>query len=100
MVRAALLTSAQLSSYDHSKHLLKRHQIMEEGVADRPGRAGRSSLVSGLCATTAAAPADVIKSRVMDARKATEAGQVALYRNVWDCVAKVPGRAAAPAVLV
>ena len=32
MVRAALLTSGQLASYDHSKHLFKTHGIMQEGV--------------------------------------------------------------------
>ena len=32
-VRAALLTSGQLASYDHSKHLFKTHDILPEGVA-------------------------------------------------------------------
>jgi len=31
-VRAALLTSGQLASYDHSKHLFKTHGILPEGV--------------------------------------------------------------------
>ena len=32
MVRAACLAGAQLSGYDHSKHLLKTNGIMEEGA--------------------------------------------------------------------
>lgn len=82
-IRAALLTAAQLSSYDHSKHLLKDQGILQEGFALHI----TSSIVSGLCATTAAAPADVIKSRIMAARKAAGGGAV-MYTSVWDCVVK------------
>ena len=33
MARAAVLTSSQLSSYDHTKRYLLRHKYMEDGPA-------------------------------------------------------------------
>ena len=32
MVRASLVTAAQVASYDHSKTLILRHNLMEEGT--------------------------------------------------------------------
>ena len=78
IARAALLTAAQLATYDHTKYTLKSHGIMEEGVPLHIV----ASLVAGFCATTACAPADLVKTRIMcDPRRE-------LYRNPIDCVIK------------
>eukprot|EP00667_Euglena_gracilis_P013613 EG_transcript_14055 len=64
MLRASLVTAAQVASYDHSKTLFLRHKLMEEGVS----LFVVCGLISGLTATTIAAPADFIKTRVMNDR--------------------------------
>lgn len=86
-VRAALLTAGQLASYDHTKFLLKEHEILEEGFALHM----IGSLVAGLCATTLAAPADVIKTRLMNDRDAVSHGQTRNYSGAVDCFLKVRG---------
>eukprot|EP01083_Nonionella_stella_P008057 23240_1 len=78
IARAALLTAAQLATYDHTKYTLKTNGVMEEGVPLHVV----ASLVAGFAATTAAAPADLVKTRIMcDPRRV-------LYRNPIDCVIK------------
>ena len=58
--------------------ILKMNGIMDEGASLHIV----ASLVSGFCATTTCAPADLIKTRIMcDSRKE-------LYRNPIDCVYK------------
>lgn len=74
MVRAALGRGAQLSCYDHSKYLLKRHCGMHEGVLLH----SIASFLSGLAFATASAPADIVKTRLM----ADTGGQ---YRGPLDC---------------
>jgi len=80
MVRAATLTATQLSTYDHSKVLLKKENILEEGFQLHIV----ASLISGLCATTVAAPADLVKSRLM----ADAHGDKRLYHGSLDCLIK------------
>lgn len=58
--RAGLLTAAQLSTYDHTKVLAKRR-----GWAEGVRLHVLAAAVSGLVATIACTPADVLKSRVM-----------------------------------
>ena len=65
MSRAALLTAAQMSTYDHAKVLGKRHGIFSEGVSLHCVAAA----ISGFAAQLACNPADVLKSRVMSARQ-------------------------------
>ncbi|KAI9145494.1 mitochondrial substrate carrier family protein ucpB-like protein [Paraphysoderma sedebokerense] len=76
--RAALLTAGQMASYDHSKHLLKKYNIMNEGIPLHIS----SSVIAGLCAATMAAPADLIKSRVMGDKARAQ------YSGVVDCIYK------------
>lgn len=73
MTRAALLSSGNLASYDHSKVLIRRQGWMEEG----PRLHVVCAIISGLVATTACNPADVVKSRVMMARGEGESISVA-----------------------
>mmetsp|Transcript_47126 Transcript_47126/g.145650 ORF Transcript_47126/g.145650 Transcript_47126/m.145650 type:complete len:347 (+) Transcript_47126:89-1129(+) len=74
MMRAACGRGAQLSCYDHSKWLLKRHAGMREGVPLHM----LGSFLSGLAFATASAPADIVKTRLM----ADTAGR---YRGFGDC---------------
>lgn len=60
-IRSSLLTAGQLSSYDHTKQLLKAHGILSEGIPLHV----TSSIISGLVAATFCAPADRIKTSMM-----------------------------------
>ena len=60
MSRAGLLTAAQMSTYDHAKTVARRNGIGESSTLH-----AAAALFSGLCATLACNPADVIKSRLM-----------------------------------
>jgi hypothetical protein len=75
VLRAAVLTSAQLSSYDHTKHMLINHTTYFE---DRLDTHLVSSLIAGLCTAIASNPVDVVKTRYMNDQKA--------YKGVVDCL--------------
>lgn len=77
--RAALLTAGQLASYDHTKHVLRQYDVLQEGAALHTAAA----LVAGLAATTAAAPADLVKSRIMADRSSGGSGR---YAGTLDCI--------------
>jgi hypothetical protein len=74
VVRAAVVTSSQLSSYDHTKHVLIHHTTYFE---DRFDTHLIASLTAGLCTATASNPVDVVKTRYMNDQKA--------YKGVVDC---------------
>ena len=76
ILRASLLTSVQLSSYDQSKRLLLLHSDYFE---DNLFTHLTASLISGLITTTLVNPADVIKTRMMCDRR---------YSNPFDCLKK------------
>ena len=78
IARAALLTAAQLATYDHCKYTLKSNGIMDEGTPLHV----TASLVAGFCATSACAPADLVKTRIMCDPNHE------MYRNPVDCVIK------------
>ena len=63
-IRSSLLTAGQLSSYDHSKQLIKAGGFLKEGVPLHV----ISSVISGLVAATVCAPADRIKTAMMIGR--------------------------------
>jgi solute carrier family 25 uncoupling protein 27 len=79
--RAMLVQLGDLTAYDQAKQFWSR----EAGLADGPLLHAASSAVAGLVAATMGAPADVIKTRVMnqplDAR-----GRGTLYAGTLDCV--------------
>jgi hypothetical protein len=60
-LRAGLMTSSQLATYDEAKALLMKLPFFDDGVATHFS----ASLISGLVATTICSPVDVIKTRVM-----------------------------------
>jgi hypothetical protein len=53
------------------------------------GSLDRASLIAGVCASTACAPADMVKSRIMHDRDRAHAGGKRLYKNSWDCAVQV-----------
>ncbi|KAI5815694.1 mitochondrial carrier domain-containing protein [Pyronema omphalodes] len=60
-LRAGLMTSCQLATYDQAKRLLLKSGYFQDGVSTH----FTASLMSGLIATTVCSPVDVIKTRVM-----------------------------------
>lgn len=60
-LRAALMTAAQLASYDQFKAYLLKMRMFEDGLLTH----FTASLLSGLVATTICSPVDVIKTRIM-----------------------------------
>jgi len=63
-IRAILMNASQLVSYDFFKDVILSHNLMSNGI---PLHFVASAL-AGTVATTICAPADVVKSRVMNAR--------------------------------
>ncbi|ORZ32408.1 mitochondrial substrate carrier family protein ucpB-like protein [Catenaria anguillulae PL171] len=77
--RASLLTAGQLASYDHTKYLLKsKYALLTDGWTLHV----LASVVAGLCASTVAAPADLVKSRIMGDPEHRH------YKGVADCIVK------------
>lgn len=60
-LRGASIAVGELAAYDQCKHQLKDMFQLEEGVKLH----GCSSLATGVCATTMAAPFDLVKTRAM-----------------------------------
>jgi hypothetical protein len=79
MVRAAFLAGAQMSSYDHSKFLMKKHKILDDGVPLHVF----SSAVAGVATLLATQPLDTVKSRIMALD-----GEIGAYDGIADCVKK------------
>jgi len=78
--RAALLTAAQLASYDHIKQLLLRNTGLNEGILLH----GICSVCSGFISAAVTTPVDVVKTRVMN----QPTGLNRVYRNALDCFIK------------
>eukprot|EP01119_Soliformovum_irregulare_P014121 TRINITY_DN3835_c0_g1_i1.p1 TRINITY_DN3835_c0_g1~~TRINITY_DN3835_c0_g1_i1.p1 ORF type:complete len:309 (-),score=43.53 TRINITY_DN3835_c0_g1_i1:68-994(-) len=78
IIRAAVLTSAQLASYDHTKRMLVRDFGYSEH--DTSGHL-LASIVSGLVTTTATNPVDIVKTRWMTDHT--------LYKGPLDCFIKI-----------
>ncbi|KAF1785796.1 Mitochondrial carrier domain [Phytophthora cactorum] len=80
MIRAMLLTTGQIAAYD-----LAKSTILENKVApmhDNLQTHVLASMVAGLVATTACAPADVVKTRLMNMHHNE-------YKSATDCFVKV-----------
>ena len=81
--RAALVQLGDLTTYDYAKHAIMRN--LE--VADGPLLHAMSSGVAGLVAATMGAPADVVKTRIMN-QPVDGAGRGTLYAGALDCLRK------------
>jgi len=77
IIRASLLTSAQLSSYDHSKHYFIKMKYSNDNV----GLHIIASLISGFVTTCITSPVDVIKTRYMNAAPG-------IFASPLDCLIK------------
>lgn len=82
--RAAILTAAQIPSYDHTKHTLLNAQLMEEG----PALHGVSSVIAGFVTACSTSPFDVVKTRTMNQKK-DASGKPLVYRNTIHCIEKI-----------
>ncbi|OQR81608.1 solute carrier family 25, member 30-like [Thraustotheca clavata] len=98
MKRAALLTASQIPTYDHAKHTLLNHEIMEEGF---PLHAV-CSMLAGFMAATVTSPGtyyyqlfisyitlvDVIKTRMMTQCRRVN-GVETMYTGTFDAFRKI-----------
>ena len=75
--RGAFIGVGELTTYDHVKHLLRDKGYVNEGFSLH----AISSLITGLVATTVAAPFDLIKTRSMN-----DGGSTSLYKGPLDCL--------------
>ncbi|EDV19309.1 uncharacterized protein TRIADDRAFT_51193 [Trichoplax adhaerens] len=78
--RGGIVTAAQLSSYDHTKHTILNFGVMREG----PVLHIVSSMVAGLVCAFFTSPVDVVKTRMMNQHK----GEKIIYRSTLDCFVK------------
>jgi dicarboxylate transporter 10 len=76
-LRAMLMTSSQLASYDGLKCLIIRNTLMEDNLTAY----FLASFLAGFVATTICSPVDVIKTRVMSVRESQ--GLAKLLVNVY-----------------
>lgn len=77
VLRAAVVTGSQLSSYDHAKHIL----IHQTSYFDDSFKTHMvASTIAGLCTAIASNPVDVIKTRYMNDQKG--------YSGIMDCFLK------------
>ncbi|OQR98054.1 mitochondrial 2-oxoglutarate/malate carrier protein [Thraustotheca clavata] len=81
MMRAMLLTSGQIATYD----LFKSFFLDVVGMHDNIGTHFASSMAAGLVATTACAPMDVIKTRLMNMHQHSTVE----YTGTIDCFTKI-----------
>ncbi|GAQ87019.1 mitochondrial substrate carrier protein [Klebsormidium nitens] len=83
--RAGLLTAAQVSSYDHTKHLLLSSGAMREGTVCHL----TASMTAGLITALVTAPVDLVKTRIMQqAIRVDGSNAGALYTSATDCLRK------------
>ncbi|PWZ02781.1 mitochondrial carrier [Testicularia cyperi] len=78
IIRAAVLTSSQIASYDQVKVTLKQNNVLSEGFALHLS----ASMVAGFVCSVTSAPFDTVKVRLMQ-DKARE------FKNAFDCLGKL-----------
>eukprot|EP00250_Pteridium_aquilinum_P007654 c17324_g1_i1 orf=396-1121(-) len=81
MTRASALTASQLATYDESKQMIKHWMAWEEGFWLHIS----ASFAAGIVGTTATAPVDIVKTRMMIQRETSSA----MYKNAFDCTYKI-----------
>lgn len=81
VIRAMLLTTGQIAAYDVAKHMLLDSAQLDDNLQTHV----LSSMFAGLVATTACAPADVVKTRMMNMQHNE-------YRSATDCFVQVVRR--------
>ena len=81
--RAAILTAAQIPSYDHTKHYLLEKGFFVEGLKLHIV----SSLIAGLVTAIVTSPVDVVKTRVMNEKISVK--QTPVYTSSYSCFLKI-----------
>ncbi|KAG7379674.1 hypothetical protein PHYPSEUDO_008309 [Phytophthora pseudosyringae] len=80
MIRAMLLTTGQIAAYDLAKASILENSVLP--MRDNLQTHVLASMVAGLVATTACAPADVVKTRLMNMHHNE-------YKSATDCFVQV-----------
>ncbi|PWN47650.1 mitochondrial carrier, partial [Violaceomyces palustris] len=78
IIRAAVLTSSQIASYDQVKGMIKERGLMSEGLPLHFA----SSMVAGFVCSVTSAPFDTVKVRLMQDKKRE-------FKNALDCLGKL-----------
>lgn len=82
--RAFVLSAAMMPTYDHTKHY-----ILEKGWVSEDNYLSHviSGMTAGFVMATATSPIDVIKTRIMNQKLASQAGKDVgyMYAGSWDC---------------
>lgn len=78
IIRAAVLTSSQIASYDQVKTIFKSNQIMKEGFTLHFS----SSMIAGFVCSVTSAPFDTVKVRLMQDKSRQ-------FKNAFDCLSKL-----------
>lgn len=81
VVRNSVINAAELISYTEIKKLFLENKWMEDGTPLHL----TSGFLAGFCAVCVGSPVDVMKTRIMNAKKGT--GEA--YKNVLDCFWKI-----------
>ncbi|KAK6462736.1 mitochondrial carrier domain-containing protein [Scheffersomyces coipomensis] len=78
LVRGVLMTASQVVTYDIAKNILVDNVHMDP---TKKSTHFSASLLAGLVATTVCSPADVVKTRIMNAKGAAEGSAVTILTN-------------------
>jgi len=78
VLRASILTATQLSTYDHTKHLLLKTPYFQDNIYTHV----TASLVAGLLSTITTNPSDVLKTKLMASKGKDQ------YSGLIDCAIK------------
>lgn len=78
IIRASLLTSSQIATYDYTKNYIKSKGRINEGLPLH----FYSSMIAGFFASVSSAPFDTVKIRLMQDKKRE-------FRNAMDCAGKL-----------
>jgi len=80
VVRATLLNSTKLATYDHIKHTLLNLQLLEDGMFCH----FVSSVLAGICMAVVTSPMDLIKTRIMNQKPEHKH-----YHGIVNCAVKI-----------
>ena len=81
VVRNSVINASEMISYTEIKKYILKQQWMNDGVPLHL----TSGFLAGFCAVCCGSPVDVMKTRIMNAKK----GSGEAYRNVFECFYKI-----------
>lgn len=80
IIRAAILNATKLAAYDETKYMLKRNNLMQEGMQLH----FVASMFAGVMVAATTSPVDLLRTRIMNQPKG-----VRHYNGMLDCLQKV-----------